>query len=219
MTTTPEQDARRRIEGRQRERRPPRARGTFGTILERRPPQGDPRPRVPQLLVPVISVRKVPKRRPVGVKLLGDDLCVFRGANRIAVISNWRPHRGASLAGGNCHFAGTVSCPYHGWTFDETGTVRAVLAEGPGELSTIPGKVSVKTYPSFVRHGVVFAWMGEGQPTDPERDLPPELFDGSLINTTRRSGKRTGVRRSRICRTTTRTTSTATRCRCSCSNS
>ena len=28
---------------------------------------------------------------------------------------------------------------------------------------------------------MVFAWMGEGQPTEPEDDLPPELFDESVV--------------------------------------
>lgn len=181
MTTTPEQDVRRSSAAKGNGG----ARGVRVTASERST-QGDPREEIPVLgfrdyWYPVISARKVPRRKPVGVKLLGDDLCVFRGTTGIAVISNWCPHRGASLAGGDCHFAGTVSCPYHGWTFDETGTVKAVLSEGPGDLSTIAGRVQVRTYPSVVLHGVVFAWMGAGEPTDPARDLPPELFDGSMI--------------------------------------
>jgi phenylpropionate dioxygenase-like ring-hydroxylating dioxygenase large terminal subunit len=149
-------------------------------------PAGDPRREIPELgfreyWYPVISARKVRRRRPQRVTLLGDELCVFRGTTGIAVISNWCPHRGASLSQGLCHFAGTVSCPYHGWTFDETGACRAVLSEGPGDLSSIPGRVAVRSYPTRTIHGIVFAWFGDGEPSDPEHDLPPELFDGSFV--------------------------------------
>ncbi len=146
----------------------------------------DPRDEIPEIgfrnyWYPVTSQRKVKRRKPTRVTLLGEDLCVFRGASGIAVISNWCPHRGASLSQGVCHFVGTVSCPYHGWTFDESGQVKAVLSEGPGDLSTIPGKVSVRSYPTRVIHGIVFSWFGDGEPTDPQHDLPPELFDGSYV--------------------------------------
>jgi hypothetical protein len=32
-------------------------------------------------------------------------------------------------------------------------------------------------FPTVTLKGVVFVWMGEGQPVDPREDLPPELFD------------------------------------------
>ena len=149
-------------------------------------PETDPRREMPELgfrdyWYPVTSERKVPRKKPMRVKLLGDDLAVFRGATGIAVISNWCPHRGASLAQGKCHYPGTISCPYHGWTFDEHGDCKAVLSEGPGELSSIPGRASVKVYPSRVIQGIVFAWMGDSEPVAPEDDLPPELFDGSFV--------------------------------------
>lgn len=149
-------------------------------------PESDPRREIPVLgfrdyWYPVVSERKVPRRKPLYVKLLGDELCVFRGKTSVAVVSDRCPHRGASLSGGKCHYSGTVSCPYHGWTFDETGACKAVISEGPGDISSIPGKVSVRHYPTVTIHGVVFAWMGEGEPTPPERDLPLELFDGSFI--------------------------------------
>src|SRR6056297_1893720 len=102
-------------------------------------PETDPRNEMPELgfrdyWYPVASERKVPRKKPMRVKMLGEDLALFRGATGIAVISNWCPHRGASLAQGKYHYPGTISCPYHGWTFDEHGECKAVLSEGPGEL-------------------------------------------------------------------------------------
>jgi len=147
-------------------------------------PAKDPRHEIPVLgfreyWYPVVGEGQVPKRKPLRVLLLGDSLCVFRGKEGVAVISDWCPHRGASLAGGLCNYAGTVSCPYHGWTFDETGACVAVLSEGPD--SAIPGKASVRRYPTVTLKGIVFAWMGDGKPSDPQTDLPPELFDDSFV--------------------------------------
>ena len=99
-------------------------------------PANDPRREIPVLgfrdyWYPVIQEKKVPRRKPVMVKLLGEELCVFRGETGIAAVKDACPHRGTRLSQGVCNFAGTVSCPYHGWTFDESGACVAVLSEGP----------------------------------------------------------------------------------------
>ncbi len=140
----------------------------------------DPRAEIPVLgftdyWYPLIGAAKVPRRRPVLVKLLGRELCVFRGEHGIAALDDFCVHRGARLSEGRCQFKGTVSCPYHGWTYDEEGTCVAVLTESP--RSPIAGRASVRRYPVREIKGILFAWMGEGEPTDPATDLPPELFD------------------------------------------
>ena len=147
-------------------------------------PADDPRREIPVLgfrdyWYPVIQEKKVPRRKPVMVKLLGEELCVFRGETGIAAVKDACPHRGTRLSAGVCNFAGTVSCPYHGWTFDESGACVAVLSEGPD--SAIPGKVNLSHYTTETIKGMVFAWMGEGEPVPPEEDLAPELFDSSVI--------------------------------------
>ncbi|HYB40976.1 MAG TPA: aromatic ring-hydroxylating dioxygenase subunit alpha [Candidatus Methylomirabilis sp.] len=149
-----------------------------------KPSEPDPRAEIPVLgfqdyWYPLISAANVPRRKPLTMKLLGEELCVFRGDSGVAVVSNFCPHRGTRLGAGLCHYQGTVSCPYHGWTFDERGECVAVLSEGPA--STIPGRVSVRRYPTRTLKGIVFVWMGESAPVAPEKDLPPELFDESLL--------------------------------------
>jgi vanillate O-demethylase monooxygenase subunit len=67
-----------------------------------------------------------------------------------------------------------VSCPYHGWTFDETGA----LSEGPD--SAVPTKSRVRSYPTVILKGLVFVWMGDADPADPRTDLPPELSNDSF---------------------------------------
>ena len=157
----------------------------------------DPRTEIPVLgfkdyWYPMIPVNKIRKRKPTRVRLLGVDLCIFRGKSGPAVISDVCPHRGVSLSDGDCHFAGTVSCPYHGWTFDEGGAVVGILSEGPD--SPAAGRAQVRTYPTAVIRGQVFVWMGDGPPTRPQDDLPPEFFDESCISLTNRRTWKTNWR-------------------------
>ena len=97
--------------------------------------------------------------------MLGEDICLFRGANGdVVAIQDVCPHRGARLSEGDCHYRGTVACPYHGWVFDESGKNVAVLSEGPD--SGVCGKpgTEAKIYPTRTLKGVVFVWIGEGEP-------------------------------------------------------
>jgi nitrite reductase/ring-hydroxylating ferredoxin subunit len=126
---------------------------------------------------PVLEASKV-KNKPVGLKICGEDLVFFRGQDgQVACLWNVCPHRGGSLMHGDCHFPGTVSCPYHGWTFDGEGNLLAVLPEGPD--SKMPGRVKARKYPTQTHKGMVFVWMGEGEPAPIEEDVPPEFFDAT----------------------------------------
>jgi nitrite reductase/ring-hydroxylating ferredoxin subunit len=161
---------------------PPR--GVGRTVHTGGPPELDPRREIPVLGFreywhPLVGARQVSRRKPRMIKMLGEELCVFHGAHGVAAVSNFCPHRGTRLAGGDCHYAGTVTCPYHGFTYDERGECVAALPEGPE--SRMPGKIRVRRYPTRTIKGIVFVWMGDGAPTPVEQDLPPELFDDSLI--------------------------------------
>ena len=128
---------------------------------------------------PAIEDKKV-KNKPIGLKFLGEQLVFFRGKDgQVAALWNVCPHRGGSLMHGDCHFEGTVSCPYHGWTYDGDGNVLAVLPEGPE--SKIPGKVMARKYPTQTLRGMVFVWMGDEEPAPIEEDVAPEFFHDNGI--------------------------------------
>ncbi len=125
----------------------------------RQPAASDLRDRLPETGLreywyPAIAARKVGKRKPRELKLLDAELVLFRDREgEVAALQNACPHRGMPLALGDCHFAGTVSCPYHGWTFDHTGECLAVLGEGPD--SAIAGKRDARarlSHPNPQRH-------------------------------------------------------------------
>jgi phenylpropionate dioxygenase-like ring-hydroxylating dioxygenase large terminal subunit len=124
---------------------------------------------------PALEARRV-KNKPVGRTICGVDLVFFNGTEgEVQCLWNVCPHRGGSLMHGDCHFTGTISCPYHGWTFDGSGELLAVIPEGPE--SRMPGKVWARKYPTQTYKGMVFVWMGDGEPAPIEEDVPPEFFD------------------------------------------
>lgn len=114
--------------------------------------------------------------KPVGLKIMGEEIVFFRGESGVAALANACPHRGGSLKHGDCHYQGTIACPYHGWVFNEEGECLAVLSEGPE--SRIPEVARARKYPTKTLRGLVFIWMGESKPVAIEEDVPPEFFDG-----------------------------------------
>ncbi len=128
---------------------------------------------------PIIESRRV-GRRPIAVRLLGEDIVLFPGkGGKVAALVDRCPHRGTVLSRGRVLFPGTVTCGYHGWTFDEKGECLAAIAEGPD--SHIPGNVCVRAFPTETRFGIVWAFMGDGEPPPLEEDLPPEVLEPNVL--------------------------------------
>jgi phenylpropionate dioxygenase-like ring-hydroxylating dioxygenase large terminal subunit len=124
-------------------------------------------------VLPAWRLRGKPKR----VTILGEELVLFRDGNVVHVLDNRCPHRGARLSLGKCRFRGTISCPYHGWTFAGDGSCVAAIMEGPD--SQLPGRVRVKSYPAAQRHGLIWLFLGDGPPAPFEEDVPEPITDTS----------------------------------------
>lgn len=124
---------------------------------------------------PVMTAAELRRRKRATVELVGRKLVLFAdGANFRALLDEC-PHRQVPLSLGKVEFPGTITCIYHGWTFNlESGRMVAALTDGPD--SPINGKVGVRSYPVEERIGLVFVWMGEGKPVPVEEDIPTELF-------------------------------------------
>lgn len=116
--------------------------------------------------------------RPVkAVRLMGEDLVLFRDeAGEYALIGRRCPHRGADLCYGRLEDGG-LRCTFHGWLFDSAGRCLEQPAEPPG--SRFREKIRHVAYPCIERNGIVFAWLGNGNPPElPEFDCfaAPEAF-------------------------------------------
>ena len=129
---------------------------------------------------PVLWSREVGKH-PVPVTLLGENIMLVRDNGRIYALHDRCPHRGVPLTLGagwlgqrswsRQEFPGTISCGYHGWTYDlKTGVLCAALTDGPD--SPICGKVRVRTYPVEERLGLIWIYVGDIEPPPIEQDIP-----------------------------------------------
>ena len=112
---------------------------------------------------PVALVDEMQGIRPVkAVRLLGENFVLFKGSDdRYGLLDRDCPHRGADLAFGRLEDGG-LRCPFHGWLFDADGNCLETPAE-PVE-SQLCKRIKQKSYPLEVRAGVIFAYLGAGEP-------------------------------------------------------
>jgi 5,5'-dehydrodivanillate O-demethylase len=115
---------------------------------------------------PVATVETVGKGEAKPLRVMGEDLTLYRG-------ESGRPY----LVGGHCAHRRTLlhtgwvqgeklRCIYHGWRFDGGGQCDEAPAEGPETAA----KVRIPGYPLEEYCGLIFAYMGAGPA--PVFDLP-----------------------------------------------
>jgi nitrite reductase/ring-hydroxylating ferredoxin subunit len=107
---------------------------------------------------------------PLKVKILGEDLVLFRTAQgEYGLVEQRCAHRGASLEYGVISEHG-IRCAYHGFHYAPDGTI---LETGAGAPLANGGKICLGAYPLFIFHELIFAYMGppEAKPPFPMLDL------------------------------------------------
>jgi len=119
---------------------------------------------------------------PKSFTICGEKLAIIRDAGKAYALHDRCPHRGVPLSEGDQQFPGTVSCPYHGWTYRLTdGKLAAVITDGPD--SKICGKLNVQTYAIEERLGLVWVYIPIANEPAPSIDdqLPRELVENKGI--------------------------------------
>jgi phthalate 4,5-dioxygenase len=108
-----------------------------------------------------------PDTPPIRVRLLGEDLVLFRDTNgRLGLLDERCPHRTASLFFGR-NEQGGLRCVYHGLKFDVNGACTDVPCVPQAEdaaIGRMKAQLKTRAYPCIERGGVVWTYMG-----------PPEL--------------------------------------------
>ena len=106
----------------------------------------------------------VGKAQPL--RVLGEDLTLYRGASGKPYLVGGRcPHRLTLLHSGWVQ-GEDIRCMYHGWKFNGAGA----CIERPAEGDAGPAACRIAGYPLYEYCGLVFAYMGEG--AAPEFQLP-----------------------------------------------
>lgn len=112
---------------------------------------------------PAALTEELPDDRPIApVTLMGEKLVLFRDeSGDYGLVARNCPHRGADLCFGRLENGG-LRCPFHGWLFDKSGNCLEQPAEP--EDSVFHERLKHKAYPCQERNGIVFAYLGPGEP-------------------------------------------------------
>ena len=107
-------------------------------------------------LKPSKSVKNIPKR----VEFLGRDVVVWRNKeNNVVIQDDLCPHRGARLSMGSVDRKNScITCPYHGWKFDDEGVLKELPADG---ASNLVDNYKINTYETMESGGLIWACIGK----------------------------------------------------------
>ena len=110
------------------------------------------------------------KSRPAKVRLLCEDLVLFRDGNdRLGILGLHCSHRGTSLEYGRVEEKG-IRCCYHGWLYDVGG--RCLEQPAEPEDNTFKDRIRHPAYQAQELGGFIFAYIGpEPAPLLPKYDL------------------------------------------------
>ena len=114
-----------------------------------------------------------------GEELLGERILFKRIDGKVYAIEDRCAHRGVQLSRRpECHTKNTISCWYHGFTYDlRNGRLVAIVTDPESPLI---GTISVKSYPVEEKKGLVFAFIGDEPPHALALDLQPGFLDDGL---------------------------------------
>ena len=125
---------------------------------------------------PVYHAADLPPGSAVPLRVLGQDHTLYRAEGGSLHLTQARcPHRGTLLSTGWVE-GDAIRCFYHGWKFAPDGRCIEQPAEEPGAGA----KVAVRTWPVREYLGLVFAFLGEGEPPAFPRYPAFEHFEGIL---------------------------------------
>jgi phthalate 4,5-dioxygenase oxygenase subunit len=109
-----------------------------------------------------LSEEVPPEAAPLSIKILGEDLVLFRDdKGRAGLLGIHCSHRGTDLSYGRVEDGG-LRCLYHGWLYDVGGRCLAQ----PGEPGGGEHRDAIRhlAYPCKETGGVIFTYMGPGAP-------------------------------------------------------
>ena len=111
--------------------------------------------------------------------ILGDRLLLARVDGQVHAVRDRCLHHGVAFSRKiECYKKGTVSCWYHGFTFNlETGVLCDIIAN---PKSNMIGRLRIDTFPVIETKGLIFVFMGDREPPPLADDVPPTFLDDDI---------------------------------------
>jgi phenylpropionate dioxygenase-like ring-hydroxylating dioxygenase large terminal subunit len=126
---------------------------------------------------PILQSEELPRDKPVGLRVLGEPLAVWRNqAGEPCVVRDRCPHRAMKLSVGRI-LDGDLQCVLHGLRFDGKGTCTLIPWEP--ERRSVHDRVAVGAFPARELGGYVWAYLGDAEKFPPpplEDEVPEELL-------------------------------------------
>jgi 5,5'-dehydrodivanillate O-demethylase len=110
---------------------------------------------------PIAATAQLEKSPVMSVRILGEDLTLFRARNgTLGLVGKRCAHRLVDLKYGfpSPHHDDAIVCPYHGWAYSRTGKCIDQPMEPEG--STFKDKVQIDGYHARELAGMIFAYLG-----------------------------------------------------------
>lgn len=114
---------------------------------------------------PVAALAALDQAPMIAIRLLDEDIVVWRAGDQLCAWRDSCAHRGTRLSLGKITDDLCVQCPYHGWIYNSDGQCVHI----PAMPDHAPAKrASVKTYEVKEKYGFVWVCLGK-----PVKDIAP----------------------------------------------
>ncbi|MBM2811533.1 MAG: hypothetical protein HW416_2292 [Chloroflexi bacterium] len=123
---------------------------------------------------PICRSQDLSPGRARPVRIMGEDLTVYRGRTDPHLLAFRCAHRGTQLSTGWVE-DDNIRCFYHGWKYDGSGQ----CIEQPAEPEPFCQRIKIRSYPVQEYLGLIFAYLGEGDAPELPR-YPDFEADGVL---------------------------------------
>ncbi|KAL4334506.1 hypothetical protein GQ457_07G043930 [Hibiscus cannabinus] len=116
---------------------------------------------------PLYLTKDVPDDAPLGLTVFDQQLVLYKDGNGLLHCCQDRcPHRLAKLSEGQL-VDGRLECLYHGWQFEGNGKC-VKIPQLPADAK-IPRSACLKAYEVKESQGVIWVWMSQTAPPNPEK--------------------------------------------------
>ncbi|XP_042488502.1 protein TIC 55, chloroplastic-like [Macadamia integrifolia] len=116
---------------------------------------------------PLYLTRDIPDDAPLGLNVFDKQIVLYRdGCGFLHCYEDRCPHRLAKLSEGQL-VDGKLECLYHGWQFEGDGKCVKIPQLPAG--ASIPRSACLKTYEVRDSQGVVWVWMSDKNPANPDK--------------------------------------------------
>lgn len=124
---------------------------------------------------PVASASELSRDAPLAVRLLDQEVVLYRSGGALTAAADTCAHRGAPLSLGKV-CGGTLTCPYHGYQYDGAGRCTLIPAH---PSAPIPSRLTLRRFAAVERYGLLWVSLDPG--ADPAA-IPsfPETLDPSF---------------------------------------